>query len=151
MISDYSPFLFNFPSVTFRRRQRGDGPLAFSLLPGRPVGAGTANICVAYDADTAIAETPYLTDPVLYKIEQTKPIVIRLLDLAKYVSAKSLPQEEYFAGPRSPELKINLVYGMKLQGASWESELRPGGTSAVLLVDYIPNYRDFLRAVVVSQ
>lgn len=148
MTTDFSPFYFALPHQAFRRVEKGQDPLVPSNFESRAVGAGTGGIYIAFDVETACAETKELVKPILYQIEPVKEI--KVLDLAQYCVKKGLKSEDYYAGEQSLDKKIHSFYGQGVPGMAWPSNQRSEGTSAVLLVDNIPNFKNCFRVIEVK-
>lgn len=149
MAADYSQYYYTFPQVTYKVGEKDRDPLIPSYLESRAVGSGTGGIYVAFDTATAFAEKrDKLNHPVLYRIECTKEI--QILDLEKYCRRHSIPPTSCYSGEHSLEKEIHKFNGHGVSAMSWPSSPRPEGTSAVILVGNITNYRGCFRAVEVN-
>lgn len=148
---DLSPFYYSLPKETFTRVEKDRDPLAPSYYSSRAVGSGTGGIYVTFDVETAQAETKDrgLNDPVLYKIQCTKEV--QVLDLAKYCLQNGIKPEDCYAGSQSLNKQIHIFYGLGVQAMSWPSNQRPQGTSAVLLVDNIPGFKNSFQFIEVKK
>ena len=151
MTIDFPQFYILLPQETFTRVEKGRNPLVPSYYPSRAVGTGTGGVYITFDVETAHAETKDrgLINPVLYKIQCLKEI--QVLDMAQYCLKNGFRPEDYYAGEQSLDKQIHSFYGQKVPAMSWPSNQKPKGTSAVLLVDNIPDFKNCFQVIEIKE
>ena len=149
MTVNYSQYYCILPKVTYTLVEKGRNPLTPSYLQSRAVGSGTGGIYITFETATAYAEKKdKLSHSVLYQIECAGEI--QILNLEQYCRENNIPPENCYSGEHSLKKEIHKFYGQGVPAMSWPSCQRPEGTSAVLLIDNIPNFKNYFRAIKVN-
>ncbi|MDP2654101.1 MAG: hypothetical protein Q8Q08_08735 [Candidatus Omnitrophota bacterium] len=149
MATDYSQYCIPLPHVTYTLVEIGRDPLTPSYFQSRAVGSGTGGVYVAFDTTTAYAEKKdNLEHSVLYQIKCNGAILV--LDLKRYCQESNISPEACYSGEHSLEKEIHKFYGQGVPAMCWPSNQRSEGTSAVLLVNNIPDFSNCFSAIAIN-
>jgi hypothetical protein len=133
------------PERVFRAVAPDTDPLKPTWEERRATAAGTGGFYCAVEPETCLAEVQeYLPNPQLHEIRIDKQV--QILDLAAYCSGEGKNPEHCYAGERSLSKTIHSFFGQGVQGMSWESQKREGGTCIVLLIENIASFFDGLQS-----
>ena len=137
--------LYPFNGYAYRAVAVGRNPLGLSFGLSRAIEANTAGLYCADKPETCVREVAkYISNPEIFIIKVSRLILV--LDLISYCAAEGMPKEDCYAGEWSPNKKIHLFFGQKIEAMSWESDKNPGGISMVFLTQNILNYELVFKA-----